>query len=84
MPHVCCHRIVCNYCTATGTAGLQARVFQTIVSNPPYIVKDDPHLTQGDLRFEPINALTDHADGPSAYRTSSVNRMNILRNKAGC
>jgi len=44
------------------------KAFQTIVSNPPYIVKDDPHLTQGDLRFEPINALTDHSDGLSAYR----------------
>jgi release factor glutamine methyltransferase len=42
--------------------------FHTIVSNPPYIVKDDEHLNQGDLRFEPINALTDHADGLSAYR----------------
>jgi release factor glutamine methyltransferase len=42
--------------------------FHTIVSNPPYIVKDDEHLSQGDLRFEPINALTDHADGLSAYR----------------
>lgn len=44
------------------------QLFHTIVSNPPYIVKDDEHLNQGDLRFEPINALTDHADGLSAYR----------------
>lgn len=42
--------------------------YATIVSNPPYIVKDDPHLSQGDLRFEPLNALTDHGDGLSAYR----------------
>lgn len=49
-------------------SALAGRLFQTIVSNPPYIVKDDPHLSQGDLRFEPINALTDHADGLSAYR----------------
>ncbi len=42
--------------------------FSTIVSNPPYIVKDDQHLRQGDLRFEPIDALTDHGDGLSAYR----------------
>jgi release factor glutamine methyltransferase len=42
--------------------------FHTIVSNPPYIVKNDQHLSQGDLRFEPINALTDHGDGLSAYR----------------
>ena len=39
-----------------------------IVSNPPYIVSGDAHLSQGDLRFEPIGALTDHADGLSALR----------------
>jgi release factor glutamine methyltransferase len=39
-----------------------------IVSNPPYIVAGDAHLSQGDLRFEPIGALTDHADGLSALR----------------
>lgn len=42
--------------------------FDLIVSNPPYIVTGDPHLGQGDLRFEPIDALTDHADGLSALR----------------
>lgn len=40
-----------------------------IVSNPPYIVARDPHLSQGDLRFEPADALTDHADGLSALRS---------------
>ncbi|MCH8622889.1 peptide chain release factor N(5)-glutamine methyltransferase [Undibacterium sp. TS12] len=49
-------------------AAVTGRRFQTIVSNPPYIVKDDHHLSQGDLRFEPLNALTDHGDGLSAYR----------------
>ena len=38
-------------------------VFDVILSNPPYIANQDPHLTQGDLQFEPINALTDHASG---------------------
>lgn len=42
--------------------------FDLIVANPPYIVKDDAHLSQGDLRFEPADALTDHADGLSALR----------------
>ncbi|GGP23663.1 peptide chain release factor N(5)-glutamine methyltransferase [Silvimonas iriomotensis] len=37
--------------------------FAVIVSNPPYIEQDDPHLQQGDLRFEPRSALTDEADG---------------------
>lgn len=31
--------------------------FDVIVSNPPYIGANDFHLTQGDLRFEPMNAL---------------------------
>ncbi|HEY8102310.1 MAG TPA: peptide chain release factor N(5)-glutamine methyltransferase [Burkholderiaceae bacterium] len=43
--------------------------FDIIVANPPYIVSGDSHLSQGDLRFEPISALTDHADGLSALRT---------------
>ena len=38
-------------------------LFDVILSNPPYIANEDPHLTQGDLRFEPISALTDHANG---------------------
>lgn len=42
--------------------------FDLIISNPPYISKNDPHLEQGDLRFEPRSALTDDADGLDAYR----------------
>lgn len=37
--------------------------FELIVSNPPYVASDDPHLQQGDVRFEPRGALTDGADG---------------------
>lgn len=37
--------------------------FDIIVSNPPYIAQNDPHLTQGDLRFEPISALASGVDG---------------------
>lgn len=48
--------------------GATAPEFDLIVSNPPYIVAGDTHLSQGDLRFEPIGALTDHADGLSALR----------------
>ncbi|WP_151448584.1 peptide chain release factor N(5)-glutamine methyltransferase [Lacisediminimonas profundi] len=46
-------------------AGMQ---FDIIVSNPPYICAGDPHLAQGDLRFEPVQALTDQADGLDALR----------------
>jgi len=37
--------------------------FDLIVSNPPYIEQNDVHLTQGDVRFEPISALASGADG---------------------
>lgn len=43
----------------------QQSQFDIIVSNPPYIANQDPHLTQGDLRFEPESALTDYASGLS-------------------
>jgi release factor glutamine methyltransferase len=37
--------------------------FDLIVSNPPYIAADDPHLVVGDVRFEPSSALVSGADG---------------------
>lgn len=41
-----------------------------IVANPPYVRRGDPHLAQGDLRFEPIMALTDQSDdGLASIRT---------------
>ena len=46
----------------------QNELVDVLVSNPPYIHKDDGHLQQGDLRFEPQQALTDFDDGLSAYR----------------
>ena len=42
---------------------LQNKKFDIIVSNPPYIAQNDAHLSQGDLRFEPIAALASGADG---------------------
>lgn len=42
--------------------------FPLIVSNPPYICDEDPHLSQGDVRFEPLSALTSGADGLNDIR----------------
>lgn len=39
-----------------------------IVSNPPYVASGDPHLTQGDVRFEPRGALQAGPDGLDAIR----------------
>ncbi|WP_312367350.1 peptide chain release factor N(5)-glutamine methyltransferase [Stenotrophomonas sp.] len=49
-------------------AALGADRFDMIVSNPPYIAAGDPHLAQGDLRFEPPPALASGADGLDAIR----------------
>lgn len=43
--------------------------YDIIVSNPPYVAIDDPHMTQGDLRFEPTTALTAGSDEFSDIRT---------------
>lgn len=61
-------RAALNFFLSDWYSAIPQKLFHTIVSNPPYIVKGDAHLSQGDLRFEPIDALTDHADGLSAYR----------------
>jgi len=45
--------------------------FQMVVSNPPYIEANDPHLLQGDCRFEPRVALTPGSDGLAAIRLIS-------------
>ena len=41
--------------------------FDLIVSNPPYIDADDPHLTRGDVRFEPRRALVAEQHGLAAF-----------------
>ncbi len=48
---------------------LPAEPFDLILSNPPYIADQDPHLTQGDLRFEPASALSSGVDGLDDLRT---------------
>jgi release factor glutamine methyltransferase len=48
--------VIADWC-----AGLPEKPFDMIVSNPPYIAEDDIHLSRGDVRFEPRDAL---ASGP--------------------
>lgn len=57
-----------SFCLGSWYAALQTpgntdRRFDLILSNPPYIAANDPHLSRGDLRFEPQNALTDFGSG---------------------
>ena len=43
--------------------------FDAVLGNPPYVAEDDPHLTQGDCRFEPDIALTPGRDSLAAARS---------------
>jgi release factor glutamine methyltransferase len=49
-------------------APLPAQQFHLIASNPPYIADDDPHLSQGDVRFEPRSALVAAEQGLADLR----------------
>lgn len=49
-------------------APLSGQRFEMILSNPPYIPDSDPHLSQGDVRFEPLTALAAGADGLADIR----------------
>lgn len=53
--------------------------FDVVVSNPPYIREDDPHLMQGDVRFEPRLALTSGADGLDAIRVIVKDARALLK-----
>ncbi|MCE7913365.1 MAG: peptide chain release factor N(5)-glutamine methyltransferase [Nitrosomonas sp. PRO4] len=47
---------------------LSGEEFDLIVSNPPYVAESDPHLQQGDLRFEPLIALSAGKNGLACIR----------------
>jgi release factor glutamine methyltransferase len=60
-------------------APLAGDTFDMIVSNPPYIRAGDPHLKQGDLRFEPATALVSGDDGLDAIRHITRHAREFLK-----
>ncbi|BAV33031.1 SAM-dependent methyltransferase [Sulfuricaulis limicola] len=58
---------------------LAGATFDMILSNPPYIRAGDPHLNQGDLRFEPATALVSGADGLDAIRHIALHARQFLK-----
>lgn len=64
-----------DWCAALGVA----RGFDLMVSNPPYIAEGDPHLREGDLRFEPRAALASGVDGLDAIRVIVRDARSHLR-----
>jgi len=57
--------------------------FDIIVSNPPYIDENDQHLSQGDVRFEPLSALVANEQGLSDIRHICEN-ANMYLKTDGC
>ena len=53
--------------------------FDVIVSNPPYIADGDEHLHKGDLRFEPVSALSSGVDGLDDIRVIAKHAARFLR-----
>jgi release factor glutamine methyltransferase len=53
--------------------------FNAIISNPPYIATNDPHLQKADLRFEPKSALVSGDDGLSDIRQLIAEAKNYLQ-----
>jgi len=59
-------------------SNLGNQTFDVIVSNPPYIDQQDPHLSQGDLRFEPLTALVADEKGLSDIKHIIQQARNYL------
>ena len=57
---------------------LQEKV-DLVVSNPPYVRDSDPHLSTGDLRFEPSLALLGGADGLDAIQHIAAEAKHHLK-----
>ena len=63
-------------------SAVASRSLDMIVSNPPYIESDDPHLLQGDVRFEPLSALVSGHDGLDDIRTIAQQAQRCLKPNA--
>ncbi len=59
-------------------SALDGQQFAMIVSNPPYIDEQDPHLAQGDVRFEPLSALVAADHGLADLQTIIGDARNFL------
>ena len=68
-----------EFLTCDWFAALVGRRFDLIVGNPPYIAATDPHLARGDVRFEPLTALTAGRDGLADLRQLTAAARNHLR-----
>ena len=72
----------CKFQISDWFSAVQDQRFDLIISNPPYIDAADPHLQQGDLRFEPLSALVAEENGLADLRSIINDAINHLKAKA--
>jgi release factor glutamine methyltransferase len=72
------HQLEIEFIESDWYQQVPARVFDIIVSNPPYIAASDPYLSQGDLPAEPQNALTCGESGLEALEIIISGAHNFL------
>lgn len=67
-----------HLCGGSWCAPLPGHDYVLIVSNPPYIDASDPHLKEGDIRFEPRQALVADAAGLAELRNIAGQAQDYL------
>jgi len=68
-----------RFFTMSWLSAFKPASFDLIVSNPPYIERHDPHLSEGDVRFEPLSALVSGADGLADIRQIVLQAATCLK-----
>lgn len=72
-----------NFMESDWFSALTPQKFDFIVSNPPYVVEDDPHLDRGDVRFEPADALRSGEQGMDDLQYIIMHAGAFLKNRGG-
>ena len=73
------HGAAVKFLASDWFSALPGERFDLILSNPPYVASDDPHLASGDVRFEPRSALAGGRDGLDCIRAIVVQAKAHLR-----
>lgn len=68
-----------HFCLSDWFDSIKASKFDLVISNPPYIDGDDPHLSQGDVRFEPESALVADNNGLKDIKSISQQAQTYLK-----
>jgi release factor glutamine methyltransferase len=72
------HGVAVEFLRSDWFEALEGRRFELIVSNPPYVAAGDPHLDEGDVRFEPRLALAGGAEGMRCIDSVAVQARDHL------